>query len=290
MDKAIGQASAVIDTELVKLARNLATNVGRAEDRFDKLLTSLEARYRGTEVRRVDGNGHVTTTLVGGLLNQPGVDEARRQQLLQQLTAEEGRLTIAREKAVAAARELDKAEQGKTETAAEAAAHFKTAVIGAEGTGPNLLGSSAAGFGQFMPKTWLTYFNRLFPDKAGAVERGKARLPQCAGSRERCDRPGHRRLCRDFLKKRRTAGYPRESVCHPPIRAAGDRQEAAGRDAAPKRTGERSDQQSSAVRSARRQPVPEGDCSLTLESAIAGRIGDSSAAPCPLARRRSTRR
>jgi hypothetical protein len=173
MDKAIGQASAVIDTELVKLARNLATNVGRAEDRFDKLLTSLEARYRGTEVRRVDGNGHVTTTLVGGLLNQPGVDEKRRQQLLQQLTAEEGRLTIAREKAVAAARELDKAEQGKTETAAEAAAHFKTAVIGAEGTGPNLLGSSAAGFGQFMPKTWLTYFNRLFPDKAGLSDAAK---------------------------------------------------------------------------------------------------------------------
>jgi hypothetical protein len=176
MDKAIGQASAIIDTELVRLARNLATNVGRAEDEFDKKLAVLEARYRGSEVKRVDKNGHVTTTLVGGLLNQPGVNEERRQQLLRQLTQEEGKLSVAREVAVAAARELDKAERGKTETAAEAAAHFKTSVIGAEGTGPNLLGSSAAGFGQFMPKTWLSYFNRLFPDKAALSDAAKLGL------------------------------------------------------------------------------------------------------------------
>jgi hypothetical protein len=35
------------------------------------------------------------------------------------------------------------------------------------------LGSSAAGFGQFMPKTWLTYFNRLFPDKAQLSDAAK---------------------------------------------------------------------------------------------------------------------
>lgn len=50
---------------------------------------------------------------------------------------------------------------------------FKQSVIGAEGTGPNRLGSSAAGFGQFMPSTWLSYFNRLFPDKADLSEAAK---------------------------------------------------------------------------------------------------------------------
>jgi hypothetical protein len=50
---------------------------------------------------------------------------------------------------------------------------FEQAVIGAEGTGPNRLGSSAAGFGQFMPGTWLQYFNRLFPDKAALDDASK---------------------------------------------------------------------------------------------------------------------
>jgi hypothetical protein len=43
---------------------------------------------------------------------------------------------------------------------------FKSSMIGAEGTGPNQMGSSAAGFGQFTKDTWLHYFDRLFPDKA----------------------------------------------------------------------------------------------------------------------------
>jgi hypothetical protein len=50
---------------------------------------------------------------------------------------------------------------------------FKRSVFGAEGTGPNRLGSSAAGFGQFMPSTWLSYFNRLFPDKASLTDAAK---------------------------------------------------------------------------------------------------------------------
>jgi hypothetical protein len=50
---------------------------------------------------------------------------------------------------------------------------FKRSVIGAEGTGPNRLGSSAAGFGQFMPSTWLSYFNRLFPDKSDLSDAAK---------------------------------------------------------------------------------------------------------------------
>jgi hypothetical protein len=50
---------------------------------------------------------------------------------------------------------------------------FKSAVIGAEGTGPNKLGSSAAGFGQFMPDTWRSYFDKLFPDKASLDDASK---------------------------------------------------------------------------------------------------------------------
>jgi hypothetical protein len=63
--------------------------------------------------------------------------------------------------AVAAAAKIDPVKQ------------FENAVIGAEGTGPNKLGSSAAGFGQFMPGTWLEYFNRLFPDKAALDDASK---------------------------------------------------------------------------------------------------------------------
>jgi hypothetical protein len=46
---------------------------------------------------------------------------------------------------------------------------FKDSVIGAEGTGPNRMGSSAAGYGQFMPGTFETYFKRLYPDQAAGL-------------------------------------------------------------------------------------------------------------------------
>lgn len=65
----------------------------------------------------------------------------------------------------AAKKKLEDVKDAAKETAKAAVAAFKGSVIGAEGTGPNRLGSSAAGFGQFMPSTWLSYFNRLFPDK-----------------------------------------------------------------------------------------------------------------------------
>src|ERR1051325_2712324 len=73
---------------------------------------------------------------------------------------------------------LAKALQAQADAAKEAAKQdpvkqFKQSVIGAEGTGPNQLGSSAAGFGQFMPSTWLSYFNRLFPDKADLSDAAK---------------------------------------------------------------------------------------------------------------------
>jgi len=46
---------------------------------------------------------------------------------------------------------------------------FKKAVFGAEGTGPNQLGSSAAGFGQFMPSTFESYFKQLYPAQAASM-------------------------------------------------------------------------------------------------------------------------
>jgi hypothetical protein len=75
-------------------------------------------------------------------------------------------------------RKLAAALEAQAEAAKEAAKinpreQFKQAVIGAEGTGPNRMGSSAAGFGQFMPSTWLSYFNRLFPDKAALSDAAK---------------------------------------------------------------------------------------------------------------------
>lgn len=73
---------------------------------------------------------------------------------------------------------LTKALKDQTEAAKEAAKinpkdQFKRSVIGAEGTGPNQMGSSAAGFGQFINSTWLNYFNRLFPDKAALSDAAK---------------------------------------------------------------------------------------------------------------------
>jgi hypothetical protein len=55
----------------------------------------------------------------------------------------------------------------------EAIKKFQQAVIGAEGTGQNRMGSSAAGIGQFMPGTWLQYFNRLFPQFADMTDAAK---------------------------------------------------------------------------------------------------------------------
>lgn len=82
----------------------------------------------------------------------------------------EDRLEAAKRK-LEAVKEAAK-EAGK-ETAKAAVAAFKSSVIGAEGTGPNRLGSSASGFGQFMPRTWLSYFNRLFPDKSDLSDAAK---------------------------------------------------------------------------------------------------------------------
>jgi hypothetical protein len=48
----------------------------------------------------------------------------------------------------------------------EAIKKFQQAVIGAEGTGQNRMGSSAAGIGQFMPGTWLPADQRL-PERRG---------------------------------------------------------------------------------------------------------------------------
>jgi hypothetical protein len=173
LDRVITEATATMATDITAAARNLTTHVGQANDLFDKKLAALEAKYRGTPLYSKDAKGNTITTFKGGSLNDPNLKDGRRAALVAELDRAEKSLALAREKAVAAARELDKAELGSSETAKEAAAHFKSAVIGAEGTGANLLGSSAAGFGQFMPKTWLSYFNRLFPDKASLSDAAK---------------------------------------------------------------------------------------------------------------------
>jgi hypothetical protein len=46
---------------------------------------------------------------------------------------------------------------------------FQQSVVGAEGLGQNRLGSSAAGFGQFMPSTFEGYFKKLFPQQAAGM-------------------------------------------------------------------------------------------------------------------------
>jgi hypothetical protein len=42
-------------------------------------------------------------------------------------------------------------------------AKFEAAINGAEGKGPNLMGSHASGWGQFMPGTWLGIFDQVYP-------------------------------------------------------------------------------------------------------------------------------
>lgn len=58
------------------------------------------------------------------------------------------------------------AEEAKKLGKIDPVAQFKGALIGAEGVGPNRMGSSAAGFGQFMPGTFLHYFSQAYPDQA----------------------------------------------------------------------------------------------------------------------------
>jgi hypothetical protein len=172
----IAQATAVISDDIVKLARNLATHVDQANDLFDKKQAELEAKYRGTPSYAVDKKGNLVTTLHGGMLNQPGLSDASRQQLTQQLASAEHDLNVQRQRAVDAARELDKAEVGQVQSAEQAATAFKKAVIGAEGTGQNRMGSSASGFGQFMPQTWLSYFNKAYPGQSALSQQQKLDL------------------------------------------------------------------------------------------------------------------
>jgi hypothetical protein len=49
----------------------------------------------------------------------------------------------------------------------KAISDFKSGLAGAEGTGPNRMGSSAAGFGQFMPATFEHYFRQAYPYQSG---------------------------------------------------------------------------------------------------------------------------
>jgi hypothetical protein len=73
---------------------------------------------------------------------------------------------------------------------------FKKAVFGAEGTGPNQMGSSAAGFGQFMPRHLAQLFQPPLPRQGRSFGGRQARIPQRARRRDGSDRQGHGRLRR----------------------------------------------------------------------------------------------
>jgi hypothetical protein len=89
VDKVIGQATATISNDIVKMARDFATHVGQATDLFDRKQAELEAKYRGRASTQPDAKGNLVTTLHGGLLNDPGMSEERRRELLRQLAKEE---------------------------------------------------------------------------------------------------------------------------------------------------------------------------------------------------------
>lgn len=73
---------------------------------------------------------------------------------------------------------LDAAEANDrfTKSQSQRITDFKSSLIGAEGTGANRMGSSAAGFGQFMPATWRHYFDQAYPGQSGLADSTKQEL------------------------------------------------------------------------------------------------------------------
>jgi hypothetical protein len=111
----IGQATAQLSTEMVRFARNAATEVGKVNIAFDRRQEALEAQFHGVATTAIGANGKALTTLRGGLLNDPSLTDARRQQLLNQLIKKEHDLNVERQKAIGIAQKLDNAEQGKNQ-------------------------------------------------------------------------------------------------------------------------------------------------------------------------------
>jgi hypothetical protein len=109
----IGQATAQLSTEMVRFARNASTEVGKVNIAFDKRQAALEAQFLGTPTTSIDKRGNKLTTLHGGSLNDPTLSDAKRQQLLSELTKKEHDLNVERQKAIVTAQKLDQAEQGR---------------------------------------------------------------------------------------------------------------------------------------------------------------------------------
>lgn len=102
VDQVIGQALTNISTNTIKLARDLSTHVGRANDEFDKQQAALEARFAKLIKAR----------------------PAQGDQLRSELSAAEEKLNASRAKAVDAAQKLDRAEDGLTKSTEAANRQF----------------------------------------------------------------------------------------------------------------------------------------------------------------------
>jgi hypothetical protein len=109
----ISQATAQLSTEMVRFARNASTAVGKVNIEFDRRQKALEQQFNGVATTAVDKKGNAVTTLHGGSLNDPNLSDAKRQQLLTDLTRKEHDLNVERQKAINTAQKLDQAEQGR---------------------------------------------------------------------------------------------------------------------------------------------------------------------------------
>jgi hypothetical protein len=174
LDKVIGQATATISTDIVKMARDLSTHVGQATDEFDKKQAALEAKYSGTPTTSVDAKGRVLTTLHGGLLNEPGITDQRAAAAA--AAAHEGG-GPAQRRAREGHRRRPQARQGRE-------GQDRDGERSSPSRGP--LGDRRRGHRKEPARivgrrlrpvhaedTWLSYFNRLFPDKAQLSEATK---------------------------------------------------------------------------------------------------------------------
>jgi hypothetical protein len=185
----IGKLQEAVNTASSNVARGMAV-AGEAQADLNKLADHFSEIIRNNNKVLIDQNPTLAAyskSLYGaGAALEKAMGEAastgvgfssigvRAEQLQQQLSR--GQITVktyTTEIQKMAKALHDSAEAAKKLASQDPVKAFKASVIGAEGTGPNKLGSSAAGFGQFVPGTWLGYFNRLFPDKADLSDAAK---------------------------------------------------------------------------------------------------------------------
>jgi hypothetical protein len=127
----------------------------------DKLNAAVDSLDKAVAAAAEAGVNFDATTIASDKLN---VQLNRGQITAKKYADEIKKLAVALKAQADAAKEAAKVDP---------VARFKQSVIGAEGTGRNQMGSSANGFGQFINGTWLSYFNKLFPDKASLSDAAK---------------------------------------------------------------------------------------------------------------------